>query len=242
MFAGEDALEGRTHVWIESRDDDDGDEDAGEDGTGDEGGGADGDKDEGGEGSGAGGVEDGGGQDGHTHSLQLIELAEIDEDDVEDPDYVDAADMFELHDDETEEEPMERDSEVSSSTSSRNEDDGHGADHGHTGSGNQPSKKRNLSVMDLKFDWNWLSAARQVVEGNLRDLLLKRHVRALRALVGLDGLRMGSAPGMDVERMLREREREMSQGTGSGEEDGNWDWAGVEGQWRSVVWLRMCSG
>lgn len=236
MFGGEGALEGRTHVWVEGGEEGEGvSEDDGEGDDRDEGE-EEGEGGAGGSGSGSGG----GGQGGHTHSLQLIELAEIDEDDVEDPDYVDASDMFEVHD--SDEDPMEHSSTSShSSHSSRSSNThGHGADHGDTDarSGKRHSKKKQkkiVTAMDLKFDWNWLCAARQVVEGNLRDLLLKRHVRALRALVCLDGLRMGSAPGMDVERILRERERErrrMSDGRDSSEEDGKWDWAGVEGQWR----------
>ncbi|VDB94895.1 unnamed protein product [Peniophora sp. CBMAI 1063] len=47
----------------------------------------------------------------------------------------------------------------------------------------------------LHFDWTWLSAARTVVQHNLRDLLAPRHAHALRALVALEGLRVGAAPG-----------------------------------------------
>ncbi|KZV61856.1 hypothetical protein PENSPDRAFT_693030 [Peniophora sp. CONT] len=66
----------------------------------------------------------------------------------------------------------------------------------------------------LKFDWTWLSAARTVVQHNLRDLLATRHAHALRALVALEGLRVGAAPGFVVDEetngMGKGKEREIS--------------------------------
>ncbi|KAA1476391.1 hypothetical protein DENSPDRAFT_509164 [Dentipellis sp. KUC8613] len=80
----------------------------------------------------------------------------------------------------------------------------------------------------LRFDWTWLSAARQVVERNLHDLLLARHPTVLRALLSLEGLRACSAPGLPAGDEARDA---FAPGEG-------WDWAGVEGQWRRCVcWL-----
>ncbi len=91
----------------------------------------------------------------------------------------------------------------------------------------------------LRFDWAWISAARQVIELNLRDLLADRHQGVLRALLSLEGLRSCSAPGFpdaappEVPVVAEDGE---SEGRGPVFEDGEgWDWAGVEGQWRCVI-------
>ncbi|KAI9457329.1 hypothetical protein BJY52DRAFT_1170827 [Lactarius psammicola] len=93
----------------------------------------------------------------------------------------------------------------------------------------------------LRFDWAWIAAARQVIELNLRDLLVTRHRDVLRALLSLEGLRPCSAPGFphpvpawsaaEGEGLSGEDGRQYRDGEG-------WDWAGVEGQWRRCVcWL-----
>jgi hypothetical protein len=89
----------------------------------------------------------------------------------------------------------------------------------------------------LRFDWAWIAAARQVVELNLRDLLMTRHRDVLRALISLEGLRPCSVPGLP----LTVPDWSAAEGEGSGNKgmqyrDGEgWDWAGVEGQWRYVI-------
>ncbi len=90
----------------------------------------------------------------------------------------------------------------------------------------------------LRFDWAWIAAARQVIELNLRDLLVTRHRDVLRALLSLEGLRPCSAPGFP----LAAPEWSAAEGEGSAGEDDRqyrdgegWDWAGVEGQWRYVI-------
>lgn len=90
----------------------------------------------------------------------------------------------------------------------------------------------------LRFDWAWIAAARQVIELNLRDLLVSRHQGVLRALLSPEGLRSCSAPGFPAAAPpevaaaggedVCERERMFEDGQG-------WDWAGVEGQWRCVA-------
>lgn len=90
----------------------------------------------------------------------------------------------------------------------------------------------------LRFDWAWIAAARQVIELNLRDLLMTRHRDVLRALISLESLRSCSAPGFP----LTVPEWSAAEGQGSGGKDDRdgegWDWAGVEGQWRRCVcWL-----
>ena len=86
----------------------------------------------------------------------------------------------------------------------------------------------------LRFDWAWIAAARQVIELNLRDLLMTRHRDVLRALISLEGLRPCSAPGFPL------TVPEWSTAEGGKDDrryrDGEgWDWAGVEGQWRYVI-------
>ncbi|KAF8263617.1 hypothetical protein EI94DRAFT_1806964 [Lactarius quietus] len=92
----------------------------------------------------------------------------------------------------------------------------------------------------LRFDWAWIAAARQVIELNLRDLLMTRHRDVLRALISLEGLRPCSVPGFP----LTVPDWSAAEGDGSGDGDmqyrdgEGWDWAGVEGQWRRCVcWL-----
>jgi hypothetical protein len=84
----------------------------------------------------------------------------------------------------------------------------------------------------VHFDWAWISAARQVMELNLRDLLRSgRHQGVLRALLSLEGIRSCSAPGFPAsapEAATGEDGRTFGDGEG-------WDWAGVAGQWRCVV-------
>jgi hypothetical protein len=78
----------------------------------------------------------------------------------------------------------------------------------------------------LRFDWAWISAARQVIELNLRDLLGGgRHQAVLRALLSLEGIRSCSAPGFPADAL------EAS----AGEDGEGWDWAGVTGLWRCVI-------
>ncbi|KAH9059635.1 hypothetical protein EDB87DRAFT_1562941 [Lactarius vividus] len=94
----------------------------------------------------------------------------------------------------------------------------------------------------LRFDWAWIAAARQVIELNLRDLLMTRHRDVLRALLSLEGLRPCSAPGFPL---AAPEWSPPAVGGSSGDEVGTqyregegWDWAGVEGQWRRCVcWL-----
>ncbi|KAI0067418.1 hypothetical protein BV25DRAFT_1912053 [Artomyces pyxidatus] len=112
-----------------------------------------------------------------------------------------------------------------------------GASHLHS-----PEHEREVPPELLRFDWAWISAARQVVELNLRDLLMGRHHNVLRALMSLEGLRPCSAPGF-AEDMMRSGDYEEDtarRDTGvqcHGKVEG-WDWAGVEGQWRRCVcWL-----
>ena len=89
----------------------------------------------------------------------------------------------------------------------------------------------------LRFDWAWIAAARQVIELNLRDLLISRHQGVLRALLSLDGLRSCSAPGFPPVAPPEALYGDEHEGEcGPVFEDGEgWDWAGVEGQWRCVV-------
>jgi hypothetical protein len=82
----------------------------------------------------------------------------------------------------------------------------------------------------LRFDWAWIAAARQVIELNLRDLLKDRHHGVLRALLSLQGLRSCSAPGSPSEAESDSEADVFEDGEG-------WDWAGVEGQWRCVYIL-----
>lgn len=88
----------------------------------------------------------------------------------------------------------------------------------------------------MRFDWAWIAAARQVIELNLRDLLMTRHRDVLRALISLESLRPCSVPGFPLtvpEWSAAEGENGRQYRDGEG-----WDWAGVEGQWRRCVcWL-----
>ena len=84
----------------------------------------------------------------------------------------------------------------------------------------------------LRFDWAWISAARQVMELNLRDLLRSgRHQGVLRALLSLEGIRSCSAPGFPASAP----EAAAGEGGRTFEDGEGWDWAGVAGQWRCVV-------
>ncbi|KAH8988674.1 hypothetical protein EDB86DRAFT_2808312 [Lactarius hatsudake] len=105
-----------------------------------------------------------------------------------------------------------------------------------------PSGPSSVPDEQLRFDWAWIAAARQVIELNLRDLLMTRHRDVLRALLSLEGLRPCSVPGFP----LAAPEWSLAaEGEGSGGEVGikyrdgeGWDWAGAEGEWRRCVcWL-----
>ncbi|KAH9167222.1 hypothetical protein EDB89DRAFT_1856688 [Lactarius sanguifluus] len=102
-----------------------------------------------------------------------------------------------------------------------------------------PSGSSSVPDDQLRFDWAWIAAARQVIELNLRDLLMTRHRDVLRALLSLEGLRPCSVPGFPL---AAPEWSPAAEGEGSGGiqyRDGEgWDWAGAEGQWRRCVcWL-----
>lgn len=109
-----------------------------------------------------------------------------------------------------------------------------------TSSSAQRTRASEIPSDQLRFDWAWIAAARQVIELNLRDLLVGRHQGVLRALLSPEGLRSCSAPGFPAAAPPEvpvvavggedgcERERVFEDGRG-------WDWAGVEGQWRCVT-------
>ncbi|KAI0052789.1 hypothetical protein FA95DRAFT_1553055 [Auriscalpium vulgare] len=94
----------------------------------------------------------------------------------------------------------------------------------------------------LRFDWAWISAARQVIELNLRDLLAERHHNMMRALMTLESLRACSAPALLEENLTGSDDAESLRPQvgedGQFAEGEGWDWAGAEGQWRRCVcWL-----
>ncbi|KAH8981109.1 hypothetical protein EDB86DRAFT_2813211 [Lactarius hatsudake] len=105
-----------------------------------------------------------------------------------------------------------------------------------------PSGPSSVPGDQLRFDWAWIAAARQVIELNLRDLLMTRHRDVLRALLSLEGLRPCSVPGFPL---AAPEWSPAAEGEGSGGEVGiqyrdgeGWDWAGAEGEWRRCVcWL-----
>ncbi|KAH9059389.1 hypothetical protein EDB83DRAFT_2224511, partial [Lactarius deliciosus] len=105
-----------------------------------------------------------------------------------------------------------------------------------------PSWPPSVPGDQLRFDWAWIAAARQVIELNLRDLLMTRHRDVLRALLSLEGLRPCSVPGFPL---AAPGWSPAAEGEGSGGEVGiqykdgeGWDWAGAEGEWRRCVcWL-----
>jgi hypothetical protein len=112
---------------------------------------------------------------------------------------------------------------------------GQGADEDEDAISSEPSP---VPGDQRRFDWAWIAAARQVIELNLRDLLMTRHRDVLRALISLESLRPCSAPGFP----LTVPEWSAGDGVGPGSEDDRqykdgegWDWAGVEGQWRYVI-------
>ncbi|KAH9019749.1 hypothetical protein EDB84DRAFT_1275644 [Lactarius hengduanensis] len=103
-----------------------------------------------------------------------------------------------------------------------------------------PSGPSSVPDDQLRFDWAWIAAARQVIELNLRDLLMTRHRDVLRALLSLEGLRPCSVPGFPLAAPKWSPAAEGEGGeVGIQYRDGEgWDWAGVEGQWRRCVcWL-----
>ena len=88
----------------------------------------------------------------------------------------------------------------------------------------------------MRFDWAWIAAARQVIELNLRDLLMTRHRDVLRALISLESLRPCSVPGFPLTAPEWSTEKGFGGEDDKQYKDGEgWDWAGVEGQWRYVV-------
>ena len=97
-----------------------------------------------------------------------------------------------------------------------------------------PRHAQEMSGEQLRFDWAWIAAARQVIELNLRDLLVGRHRGVLSALLSLEGLRACSAPGFPPSAPPEVTTR-MAMDEPTFEDGGGWDWAGVEGQWRCVT-------
>jgi len=97
----------------------------------------------------------------------------------------------------------------------------------------RPRHAQEMSGELLRPDWAWIAAARQVIELNLRDLLVGRHQGVLSALLSLEGLRACSAPGFLASAPPEVIAKDDSEPVF---EDGEgWDWAGVEGQWRCVA-------
>ena len=98
-----------------------------------------------------------------------------------------------------------------------------------------PRHAQEMSGEQLRADWAWIAAARQVIEINLRDLLVGRHQGVLSALLSLEGLRACSAPGFPTHappEVIAVAKDDLESAFEDGE---GWDWAGVEGQWRCVV-------
>jgi hypothetical protein len=151
-------------------------------------------------------------------------------------------------DDNGEDNDEERDGDVDDDASSSSSSSHEGGNNASPSSPSQPiatssARKTRASKIpsdQLRFDWAWIAAARQVIELNLRDLLVGRHQGVLRALLSLEGLRSCSAPGFpaaappEVPAVVVGGEDEHEGGRVF--EDGQgWDWAGVEGQWRCVT-------
>ncbi|KAF9014497.1 hypothetical protein BDZ89DRAFT_995144 [Hymenopellis radicata] len=92
-------------------------------------------------------------------------------------------------------------------------------------------------------DYTWLAAARLLIEENITERAFvvfpepndeRQFLAELKALRGLEVLRMGGAPG------YWEGATKWNNVTGedSKEKDDGWDWAGVEGEYRRVVcWM-----
>ena len=106
---------------------------------------------------------------------------------------------------------------------------GHGADDAIS------SKPAPVPRDQMRFDWAWIAAARQVIELNLRDLLMTRHRDVLRALISLESLRPCSVPGFPLTAPEWSAEGFCGDDDKQYKDDEGWDWAGVEGQWRYVV-------
>jgi hypothetical protein len=102
---------------------------------------------------------------------------------------------------------------------------------GHAASTSSSARRTYMPGDQLRFDWAWIAAARQVIELNLRDLLMGRHHGVLRALLSLEGLRSCSTPGFPPDAVGGDCDRADGLAFMDGE---GWDWAGVEGQWRYV--------
>lgn len=120
------------------------------------------------------------------------------------------------------------------------DDDGWDTDNDETaedvgGSSSSSPPSPEFSGDKLHFDWAWIAAARQVIELNLRDLLMGRHQAVLRSLLSLEGLRSCSAPGFPSTAPEVVSEDDKGQGDLVFKDGEGWDWAGVEGQWRCVT-------
>ena len=157
-------------------------------------------------------------------NFYLSALARADGSDIDgDADFLPIAE----EDDDDSDDNDERDEDMNVSSSEARE--------GVNGSTSESSKggprhAQEMSGEQLRFDWAWIAAARQVIELNLRDLLVGRHQGILRALLSLEGLRSCSAPGFPASappEVTAKDEPVFKDGEG-------WDWAGVEGQWRCV--------
>ncbi|KAH9961869.1 hypothetical protein BJV74DRAFT_954519 [Russula compacta] len=101
--------------------------------------------------------------------------------------------------------------------------------------GGSSSSPQEISGDKLHFDWAWIGAARQVIELNLRDLLMGRHQAVLRSLLSLEGLRSCSAPGFPSTAPEVVNEDDKGEGGLVFKDGEGWDWAGVEGQWRDLL-------
>ena len=153
-------------------------------------------------------------------NVYLSALACADGSDIDDADFLPVAE-----EDDGESDDNNEDVNVSSSE----------AHEGGNGPTSEPSKRgprhaQEMSGEQLRFDWAWIAAARQVIELNLRDLLVGRHQGVLRALLSLEGLRACSAPGFPASAPPEVTAKDEP----AFEDGGGWDWAGVEGQWRCV--------
>jgi hypothetical protein len=157
-------------------------------------------------------------------NVYLSALACADGSDIDEADFLPIAE-----EDDGESDDNDEDVNVSSSE----------AHEGANGPTSGPSKRgprhaQEMSGEQLRFDWAWIAAARQVIELNLRDLLVGRHQGVLSALLSLEGLRACSAPGFPAS-APPEVTTWMTKDEPVFENGGGWDWAGVEGQWRCVI-------
>ena len=157
-------------------------------------------------------------------NFYLSALARADGSDIDDADFLPIAE----EDDGDSDDDDERDEDVNVSPSEARQGGNGPASESSKGG---PRHAQEMSGEQLRFDWAWIAAARQVIELNLRDLLVGRHQGVLRALLSLEGLRGCSAPGFPASappEVIAKDEPVFKDGEG-------WDWAGVEGQWRCVT-------